>query len=92
MKERDISAAWRAQKLGVPTPDDQRGVGSRPALLEGRASDCYHPNQQVIIEFCQRERSSNSVVIAQINIRSRSWSCEIFWIKKCRFVCRGDCC
>ena len=39
-----------------------RGIGgglrSRPALLEGRASDFYHLNQQVIIEFCQRERSS----------------------------------
>jgi hypothetical protein len=51
MSERDISAARRGQKVGGPTPDDRRGVGSRPALLEGRASDCYRPNQQVIIEF-----------------------------------------
>src|SRR5215471_20362089 len=52
MSERDISPG-RAQKLWVSTPEDRRKVRSRPALLEGRASDCYHSNQQVIIEFCQ---------------------------------------
>jgi hypothetical protein len=56
MSERDISPV-RAQKLWVSTPEDRRKVRSRPALLEGRASDYYHWNHQVIIEYCQRERS-----------------------------------
>ena len=58
MSERDSCRAARPKAVG-PDPGRTEGrLRSRPALLEGRASDSYHPNQQVIIEFCQRERLS----------------------------------
>jgi hypothetical protein len=72
MSERDISPG-RTQNLWVSTPEDRRKVGSRPALLEGRASDSYHSNQQVIFVFCQGERLRRALALLGrrvVNLRS----------------------